>query len=309
MTWQKALRYLTTLRYLALVISISGCGVWQSVSPTPIDHGQWFAPAFSKALPGMGFTRAVSSGFDGSGVNVLVVDVFDRPDAHGWAVVESLKRAAPGAGIDTLNLFDIDASHPFDPFAASHALAWALNSGAYQIVNLSLTWRRPECDFNADPDTALMAHLIGQLTARGVLVVAAAGNEGGGRPAGFPACLPNVVGVGSVYDRTDFEQMWPANPRISRPACVDRPVLAGMPACFSNRADLYAPGNLSGFLDAPLEKFQGTSASAPLVAAALAVVISAGYQPYQALERIVRSANASHNAPKVDLARALDLQP
>lgn len=71
--------------------------------------------------------------------------------------------------------------------SVSSALAWLSNSGA-PVINVSLT----------GPPNAVVARVIGGLAEHGVVVVAAAGNDGPAAPPTFPAAYPQVVAVTAV---------------------------------------------------------------------------------------------------------------
>jgi len=268
------------------------------------------APELARALPFMGFPAAAERGLTGTGTTISVIDLFGGRDdwgsAHGWAVLESVQRAAPGAATVAVDLAKIAPAAPLGALAAAEALELELTApDRADVVTLSLTWRRPGCDYAAEAGTLWMKLLIDRLVAAGTVVVAAAGNHGA-EEARFPACLPQVVAAGSAYDRTFLgPRRWPGNPDKGRPACADDPALKGMKTCFSNPGDLYAPGDLDGYARARVEAFQGTSASAPLVAAALAVMRQAGYGPGEAVIRLKATARKRHGVPVVDLAAAL----
>jgi len=74
----------------------------------------------------------------------------------------------------------------------AEGIYWAVDNGA-QVVNLSLGGRLPDY-----PRT--LAEAVQYALANGVLVVAAAGNEGRGMDAFYPASLPGVVSVGATTE-------------------------------------------------------------------------------------------------------------
>ncbi|MDP3852614.1 S8 family serine peptidase [Phenylobacterium sp.] len=158
-----------------------------------------------------------------------------RTSAHALAVAAVYARAAGGPGL-TLLAADAAESGPL-PGAAVSAIArgadWAASSGA-RVINVSLT---------GPPNTALAA-VIERLTRRGVVIVAAAGNEGPHARAPFPAALPGVIGVTAVDARL----------RIWRRATQGEHV------------DFAAPGVDVG---AAGGRWTGTSMAAPVVAGRL----------------------------------------
>ena len=113
------------------------------------------------------------------------------------------------------------------------AVDWAAGAGA-QVINISLT----------GPSNAALAAVIARMSRRGVVVVAAAGNEGPRAPAPFPAALESVVGVTAVDDRL----------RIWRRATQ------------GSHVDFAAPGVK---VEAAGALWTGTSMAAPVVAGVL----------------------------------------
>jgi serine protease len=125
----------------------------------------------------------------------------------------------------------------------AEGIVWAVDNGA-QVINLSLGGS----SYSTVVDAALA-----YAESEGVVVVAAAGNSGSsGNPVVYPAAFPTVVGVGAI---TTGE---------SRPSW----------ASFGSWVDLAAPGQ-SVVSTNPLggvSSGSGTSYSAPMVAAAAALV-------------------------------------
>lgn len=186
---------------------------------------------------------------------------------HGTAVAALAAGSSPdAAGVaPAANLLSIrvtDANGTSDLFTLSQAIVAAVDAGA-TIVNVSLG------GYASGPllDTALA-----YATDRGALVVAAAGNDQAAQLA-WPAADPRVVSVGAV----------------------DK---AGQQVLFSNSgADLQltAPGYgvQTAWLEGGRVYMDGTSASAPLVAGAVAAVVSQspGLTPLQAASLLFESAS------------------
>jgi hypothetical protein len=166
--------------------------------------------------------------------------------AHGDMVVSLLAGAngeqgiAPAASI--LSVQVLDANNEGDVFTVADGIYTAVNDGA-QVLNLSLG--------SPDPSSLLQQAIDYALNA-GAVVVAAAGNDGNGQIS-YPAAYPGVIAVGSV-DAT------------------------GQRATFSDYGDqmgLTAPGvGLNTVTTTGNESFTGTSASAPLIAGAVAALLS-----------------------------------
>ena len=104
----------------------------------------------------------------------------------------------PAASVWAANVFDIDGKGmPFtDAARMVKALDW-LAAQNVSVVNMSI----------AGPESAMLRAVIERLQRRGIVVVAAVGNDGPAAPALFPAAFDGVVGVtatdlaGNVYRR------------------------------------------------------------------------------------------------------------
>jgi type VII secretion-associated serine protease mycosin len=99
---------------------------------------------------------------------------------------------APGASIVPVRVLR-DQRRTFEADLSSRiatAIRWAVDEGSADVVNLSLT----------TPDTAALRRAVEHALAQGVVLVAAAGNEGGTQQgqAAYPAAYPGVIGVAGV---------------------------------------------------------------------------------------------------------------
>lgn len=115
-----------------------------------------------------------------------------RASDHALAVATVL---ADTAGHQGLMLLAADVSEPGPlPGASASAIAQALDWAASfraPVVNVSLT----------GPPNAALAAVARRVAARGVVIVAAAGNDGPRASPPYPAALPDVVGVTAVDGR------------------------------------------------------------------------------------------------------------
>ena len=115
-----------------------------------------------------------------------------RASDHALAVATVL---ADTAGRQGLVLLAADVSEPSPlPGASASAIAQALDwAAAFRtpVVNVSLT----------GPPNAALAAVARRVMARGVVIVAAAGNDGPRATPPYPAALPEVVGVTAVDGR------------------------------------------------------------------------------------------------------------
>ncbi|MGX7926079.1 S8 family serine peptidase [Tsuneonella sp. HG094] len=178
--------------------------------------------------PGAGLAVAASKGF-AKGAPVA--------SDHGSAVVSLLKRA----GARNIAVADVYGNDPAggSATAVARGLGWLVTGGA-KVVTVSLV----------GPNNALLSRAIASASAKGVVVVAAVGNDGPAAPPAYPASYPSVVAVTGVDGRNR----------------------ALIEAGRALHLDYAAPAaDISG-TDARgrAKKLRGTSFAAPLVAARIA---------------------------------------
>jgi subtilisin family serine protease len=182
---------------------------------------------------------------------------------HGTNVAAIVAGVAPGANIIALDVFDGKYAYTSDVLAA---IDWSIrNRTTYGIVaiNLSLGSGGFTSPCQYDPFTSA----IRTARAAGILSAAASGNDGRTDRISSPACAPEAISVGAVYDG--------AIGSLAFSACADATTAADKVACFSNSArflTLLAPG---GLISAGGATYVGTSQAAPHVAGAIAVMKSA----------------------------------
>jgi len=153
---------------------------------------------------------------------------------HGPTICNIIKNQAPGAEVEFI---PISNSPQINALVAAQAIYKAVNEGA-DVINLS---------FGAPYYSQALADAINYAISRGVVVVAAAGNDGGATP-NFPAALPGVISVGALDGM-------------------------GNVAFYSNRgADVFASGTAYNGM-------QGTSFAAPYVAGQIARKMTEGNLP------------------------------
>jgi hypothetical protein len=179
---------------------------------------------------GLGYAGTGVAGLHGTAVAALAAG--SANDAPG---------IAPAASVVSIRVVDTDDKS--DVFTVTQAIVAAVDAGA-QVVNLSL---------GGYSTSEALNRALSYATARGVVIVAAAGNDSANRLT-WPAADPRVVSVGAT-DAT------------------------GRQAAFSNSGPqlrLTAPG--VGLQTASLNNertlFTGTSASAPIVTGAIAALMS-----------------------------------
>lgn len=241
-----------------------------AVNSEPLAGSQWNLPMVGipgawDIARGAGVTVAVvDSGVDASHPELVGrvlpeidllpdVDALPEQTGHGTRIASLIAAAVDGAGMAGVapgaRILPVSALNPGgfgDSATVAAAIIEAADAGA-RVINLSLGG--PDRDPVLD-EACRYAH------ARGAVVVAAGGNSyAHGNKVQYPAASPYVLAVASVDS-------------------------AGTPSAFSNTGshiDIAAPGE--GILAAmPVSTFNyesGTSFSAPHVAGALAVVLSA----------------------------------
>ena len=188
------------------------------------------------------FTDAIADSFDALGSK-------EAPHVHGTGIAGAivaharLMGSAPAARIVAIRAFGIAPNGAESTsFVVLKGLDYAAAHGA-QIVNMSF----------AGPKDALIERAIAASTAKGIVMVAAAGNAGAKSPPLYPAANPNVIAV-SATDAQD--KLFAASNRGSHIA-------------------ISAPG-VDIFLPAPDEKYQmtsGTSFSAAYVSGLAALLL------------------------------------
>ncbi|MEO6004383.1 MAG: S8 family serine peptidase [Opitutus sp.] len=243
----------------------------------PTDHAAW----------GQGVRIAVlDSGvsadptFSGSRVQYLDVGLGTLPghgpeDGHGSAVASlaagsSTDAAGVASSATVLSIRVTDTNGVGDLFTVAQAIIAAVDAGA-PIINLSLGGYSTAPALNAAIDYA---------TAHGAVLVAAAGNDQAAQLT-WPAADPRVISVGAVDARSQQVTFSNSGPQLQ----------------------IVAPGYRvqTAWLDGQRVYVDGTSASAPLVAGAIAAVMS--QNPALSAQQawsIVRATTSDAGVPGVD---------
>ena len=235
----------------------------QKKKPTEGDPAQYAVaqlrlPQAHALVRGMNVTIAViDSGIDAKHPELAnsVADSFDAlgskegPHVHGTGIAGAivahakLMGSAPEARLLAIRAFGA-GSHGAEStsYVILKGLDYAAEHGA-QIINMSF----------AGPKDPLIERAVAATAAKGILMVAAAGNAGAKSPPLYPAANPNVIAVSGIDAQ---EKLFAASNR-------------------GNYIAIAAPG-ADIFLPAPDEKYQiasGTSFSAAYVSGVAALIL------------------------------------
>ncbi len=214
--------------------------------------------------------------------------LIDEGIGHGTHVIGIVHQVAPQAKIMPVRILDDDGTGTM--WNAAEGMFWAARHGAH-VINMSL---------GTHGSATLLREAVTTVTAHGVLVVAAAGNDGASRK-NFPAAAPEAVAVGSV-GRGDV-----VSPFTNFGSWID--VVAPGEAIHSTYA---FPANSYAFNS-------GTSMASPWVAgeAALVLARAPGLSPADVTAAITRGAHSVDaanptyvgkiGAGRIDLVASLQL--
>ncbi|MGH9369863.1 MAG: S8 family serine peptidase, partial [Thermoanaerobaculia bacterium] len=238
------------------------------------------------ALGGAGFPNAkVVGGTDTADNDNDPMDC----DGHGTsvaAVAAGPTGVAPDAKIVAIKVFPTssgsgasceDTADDSDILAGIDWVITNREAHGIAVINLSLggafedTLDHGYCD--ADVPAYTMA--FDSAIASGMVVVAAAGNDGTANALSAPACVSSALSVGAVYSQTSASQSWLDEEGAVQ--CTDAPTAPDQIVCFSNSAtslSMLAPGAfwLVAKKGDGLNLFAGTSAASPAVAGAVALL-------------------------------------
>ncbi|WP_241241871.1 S8 family serine peptidase [Sphingobium algorifonticola] len=191
-----------------------------------IDGGVATHPAITSPVEAQGFTRGAPSA-----------------SAHGTAIASlligsgSVRGAAPGKALLVADVYGTDPAGG-NATAIARALGWFVRRGV-PVATISLV----------GPANPLLGKAIASAQGKGLVIVAAVGNDGPAAPPAFPASYPGVIAVTGVDGRDR------ALPEAGR----------------AQHLDYAAPGAdmLAAVPGGKTVRVRGTSYAAPLVAARL----------------------------------------
>jgi subtilisin family serine protease len=247
---------------------------------------------------GINWNHAALGGCFGAGCKVVAGFDYHNNDAdpiddegHGTAVSGIVASTgagavdvgvAPDADLVALKVLGSTGGGSFS--SIDSALNWVItNRATYNIkaANLSLgDGGQYNNSGSALCDTSNTANLIASLVNVGVAVVVASGNEGHDAGVSFPACVAEATAVGGVYDANVGSVSWCGNSSCSTILCTDNPTFADKFVCHTNAGlplDVLAPdyNTTTTSIGGGTTSFGGTSAAAPFVAGAFALMFDA----------------------------------
>ena len=193
------------------------------------------------------------------------------PSSHGTSVAAlmigtgEIRGARPGASLLAADVYGTDKTGG-NASAIARALGWLAASGV-SVVTISLV----------GPHNALLKSAVAAAQRKGVVIVAAVGNDGPAAPPAYPASYPGVLAVTGVDGRNR------ALPEAGRAAHTD---------FAAPGADIFSATGAK-----KKARVRGTSFAAPLVAARLS-----NFYPRQA-NAAVESAVRKLMAESVDLGK------
>jgi subtilisin family serine protease len=189
---------------------------------------------------------------------------------------------APDAGIAAIRVFGQNGGGLFSDIDA--ALDWVLvqhDALDIRVVNMSLGNGIEYASAGAFPCTgSTTTSAVSLLSAAGVAVFAASGNEGHDGGVSFPACIPDAISVGGVYDASVGPVSWCGNASCSAILCTDNPTASDAFVCHSNSGailDVLAPDwrTTTPADGGGTHDFGGTSAACPYAAGEAALLFEA----------------------------------
>lgn len=279
------------------------------------------------SVPYIGAPFVWESGFTGQGVKVAILDTGLDPthpdfqgrivngadfsgtgardrNGHGTHVAgiaagagATYRGVAPGASIYVVKVLGDDGGGMTSQVIAG--LEWALEQGV-QVANLSLG------SSQASDGTDALSAACDEMARRGVVICAAAGNDGpGSRTIGSPGTARGVITVGASTESGSIVSFSSRGPTLDGRVKPDI-VLPGdkIVSCRAANTSLGTP------VDALYTALSGTSMATPHATGAVALLLQAfpGLTPAQVRERFILGARDLGLEPNTQGAGRLDVE-
>lgn len=240
-----------------------------------IDTGVSPSDELLNVLPGRSFVPGTGSAADDHGHGTHVAGTIAQATNNGLGVAG----IAPNATILPLKVLSASGSGQTSWIAA--AIDDAADQGA-RVINLSLG--------GAHSDVLVKA--VERARARGVIVVAAAGNTGG-EGLGSPADAKSAIAVSALGpdDALAPYSTWGKGVEIAAPGGDKRVAGGGITQATMKNGTMV------------LEEFQGTSMASPHVAGAMAVMLGMGATPEEAERLVLEHADTADDPLKFGAGR------
>ncbi|MBM4389966.1 MAG: S8 family serine peptidase, partial [Deltaproteobacteria bacterium] len=250
----------------------------------------------------------------------------DPSDCHGHgtnvaAIAAGNSGVAPGADILAYKVFaDSGCSSTTDAVIAAALDDVVLYASTYNVVavNLSLGTYDYRTSSTCSGTGTATETAVNTAWSAGLLLVAAAGNDGDEESVSFPACLRRVMAVANSYDAAAGSSSYCTDSSCAS-YCTDGSPGADSLNCSSNGGnlvDLAAPGTT---IVAGGETMAGTSQASPHVVGAAAILAQRvpGAEPGSLADWLVRSDSVvsdtrgatTYDYPRLDLPTILAGHP
>jgi subtilisin family serine protease len=230
-------------------------------------------------------------------------------EGHGTIVAGEIAGKLNAAGVVGLayasqlvvaKVVTADGTIPLKAEAAG--IRWAVDQGA-QVVNLSFGAVRDPVQPALDTYSKVEAQAVAYAVRKGAVVVAAAGNsdEAYTTPweyASWPAALPHVLGVGALTQSGDVPDFSDRDPTFVDIAAPGVNIFSTFPETLTAAQQGCTPQGYTDCAAGDYRQPEGTSFSAPQVAAAAAVLL--GVDPSLTNNQVVTL--LERNADDVDAA-------
>jgi serine protease len=248
-------------------------GQGEGVVVAVIDTGVTKVPdlANTELVPGYNFVANNSNAADDHGHGTHVAGTIAQATNNKLGVAG----VAFAAKIMPLKVLSAQGSGSMG--AIAQAIRWAADHGA-KVINMSLGGPLP---------VAPIRNAVKYAHDKGVVVVAAAGNDGRGRVS-YPARYPEVLAVAATQfdESTTFYSNWGKEIDIAAPGGNVRVDQNGDGKPDGVLQNTVVPGNIS---KTDYLWFMGTSMASPHAAGVAALVVGAGVNKPDAVENVLRS--------------------